>query len=381
MSLVLLGVILWIRISFIFAENPSSAEYLKFATASFLFFSFAFITSKEDSKRVLHFILIFLAILGSLEALWAIAQYLVQSDLGLKVLAEKQFGLKIPGTATVKSYLGHMVVRSHGNFDHPNALGGFLAAAILASCTLFLQVKSRLQKGLLVVAYCLEAVALITTYSRSAWLGAAVAMTIWTLQNLFYYRDSAMAKWLRLRGLFAVHILVLLVCSFCFREEIFHRLKQGERQKDVVPSGQITQYVALNGSRLDFQKIAKRMIGQHPLAGVGFGGFVRQMEEYKGEGVGTSERLPVHNIYYLLAAETGLPSLLLLIVFLAMLLKAIRDKPLSPFIAVLAAFLVIGLVDNYFLTMQAGRLLFFVVCGGIVLQNYALSSRREIALA
>ena len=82
------------------------------------------------------------------------------------------------------------------------------------------------------------------------------------------------------------------------------------------------------------------------------------------------EHQPVHNIYLLVAAETGILGFAVFILFLGFIANTVWRKGLNKISAtlftILSAFLFIGFFDHYLLTIQQGRLLFFLVAGLLV---------------
>jgi O-antigen ligase len=62
-------------------------------------------------------------------------------------------------------------------------------------------------------------------------------------------------------------------------------------------------------SRDDLLRIAGEMVRRHPLTGIGLNSFEENMALYDRQGTVNIIHQPVHNIFALVAAETGLPSL------------------------------------------------------------------------
>ena len=70
---------------------------------------------------------------------------------------------------------------------------------------------------------------------------------------------------------------------------------------------------------------------------------------------------PVHNIYLLIAAETGLLGLMAFLFFLYLLIK--KKPRLTIFCLLLVSFLIIGLFDHFFWTLQQGQMVFWLILG------------------
>jgi O-antigen ligase len=63
--------------------------------------------------------------------------------------------------------------------------------------------------------------------------------------------------------------------------------------------------------RLDLMKVSLSMVRNHPFRGVGLNRFENVMAHYDASGITNVIAHPVHNIYLLIGAETGLVSLVL----------------------------------------------------------------------
>ncbi|MBI2074766.1 MAG: hypothetical protein HYT83_02925, partial [Candidatus Levybacteria bacterium] len=72
---------------------------------------------------------------------------------------------------------------------------------------------------------------------------------------------------------------------------------------------------------------------------------------------------PVHNIFLLIAAETGIVGLTFFLWFLLKTFKKNQFQTSDFKFQILAMVLILGLFDHYFLTLQQGQLLFAFVLG------------------
>ena len=71
---------------------------------------------------------------------------------------------------------------------------------------------------------------------------------------------------------------------------------------------------------------------------------------------------PVHNIYLLIASETGLIGLILFLVFIFQLFRKIIGQEYF-LLLIVFSFLFIGLFDHFFWTLQQGQLMFWLTLG------------------
>ena len=121
--------------------------------------------------------------------------------------------------------------------------------------------------------------------------------------------------------------------------------------------------------RQELNKVAIKMIKKYPLTGVGLNNFIPSLTQFK-KGLSYQELQPVHNIYLLIGAESGLMGLGLFLWLIYLSYRKFlqgnneitkqRNKKLS---IILTAILLLGLFDHYFFTLQQTQLLFAVVMG------------------
>lgn len=98
----------------------------------------------------------------------------------------------------------------------------------------------------------------------------------------------------------------------------------------------------------------------HPLFGVGLNQFSARLPEYGVVNAYTSFLQPVHNIYLLWLAETGLIGTGLLILIYANQKKNPLHPSNTSISIPLIMVLTIGLFDHYPLTLQTGQLLLVI---------------------
>ena len=105
------------------------------------------------------------------------------------------------------------------------------------------------------------------------------------------------------------------------------------------------------------------LVREHPLTGVGAGGFVLALAERAGVGYIVE---PVHSLPLLAAAELGLPGLLVLLGLGWVLARGIAEttRPEGILVgAAVAGLAVAGLFDHYMWTLAPGRLLLGLAIG------------------
>jgi O-antigen ligase len=316
---------------------------------------------------------------GVFQAILAIAQFYKQGSLGLKFI---EAGSYAPGEAGVATFISgtEKVMRAYGSFPHPNVLAAFLLLAIF--CFYALWLKSEKPRGLIgpigPIGLMGLIFALFLTFSRGTilvFVFVSFAFFIFRFFQLraFYHTDErlAMGKKMMILALFFVIFSVisaLLVLPY-FKTR-FIKISLGEEAIDL---------------RFFYSKMAFAMIKEKPFLGIGMGNFANYSREFPAyiraankiynSGGFTGKEIPewlyqpAHNIYLLIASEIGILGALIFIVFLLIKffknIKPMKPKELSeligPMIFLFAGFLVLGLNDHYFWTLQSGGIIFWLV--------------------
>ena len=297
------------------------------------------------------------------QSLIAIGQYMNQQSLGLKFLAESPLSSNIPGVAKIVVD-GLKMIRAYGTFPHPNLLATFLCLGLFCLFFIYLKQKPWSKKfvladltkndflpknGLLLAGlYPLLLFALFLTFSR----GVIFAFVLATLGFFIYIFFSHPQLRTKVIELFLLLIVLCSLFTLILWPEISSRF--------LISSGQ--QAVSL---RLFYNQIAFDLIKDHPLLGIGLGNFVWQIKQML-HLLASWLHQPVHNIYLLIASEIGLIGLGFFLLFLFFIIKRINiilkeNSLLFTFYFCLFAFLIIGLFDHFFWTLQQGQLMFWII--------------------
>jgi len=331
-----------------------------------------------------------LSILGAAEALLGFGQFLFQRGFGLRFLGEPflpallspDFAVSAarfaPGIAKIDLW-GAKLIRAYGTFPHPNILSAFLLIGLFSACYLWLtseQVKFhsrprfsdwargagwRVGKeiGLGILIFILW-LGLMVTFSRTGWLLAA----FFSFGLAFYFMLFADTRRAALK-LFGMLISIFIIFSTAFPLFVF-------------PRAGITASEPSVSYRLAYDELALKIIEREPF-GIGIGNqLIFSVEGGLYKALGMPERWqwqPVHNIYLLAAAEIGIGGAALFVIFLfALGLRALHKLmrrgieihervSLGIATAIFSAFLLFGLVDHFFWTLQPGRLMFWLSIG------------------
>lgn len=314
----------------------------KFLEISFVgYYTAKFISDKLRFKKII----ILLCASSIFESLLAVFQFLNHGSLGglFYYLGERTFNSTTPGIANA-TLNGELVLRPYGTLPHPNVLAGFLVVVMILALFMSAENKSRkvlsskykVLRGFTLV---IGSIGLFLTMSR-------VAILIWVLICAYY-----LVVVLKKRMVTYVGALILIVFMLSPLGARF--LSTNTREEAIV-------------QREELNTAAVKMIKASPLLGVGIGNFIPTLaEQQKALTVGTYLQ-PVHNIFLLVAAETGLIGLLLFVCFLWKTFQRIKMQEVrikEMFYVLFFIIFITGLFDHYWLTLQQGQLLFSIFIG------------------
>ncbi|HSD98340.1 MAG TPA: O-antigen ligase family protein [Patescibacteria group bacterium] len=335
-----------------FATSPLLAWYgfVKFLELSFVVWYVARNTHKP-------FVVGVLLVLGTFtESFLAFFQVLHQGSIGglFYFLGERTFSGATPGVANA-SVGGELILRPYATFSHPNMLAGYVIVVVLL-ILYFLGTKRIASKLLIPSSLIVGTMALMLSLSRVAivsWIlvGAVMLCVVYRekKQKLFLFSSLLVVTTFLLTAVFFPASLER-VLSFSFGESLTQRVILAKNAVDIIVS--------------------------HPVLGVGLCNFIPSLPDVARDGVILQ---PVHNIYLLVAAETGLLGFMLFLFLIAALVRCLQrkwhqgsvDEKNKTLLLFLALFTILfsGFFDHYFLTLQQGQLSFALVIGLILRKN------------
>lgn len=279
---------------------------------------------------------------GLLQSVIALGQYLSQKSLGLWFLNESPLGANIDGVAKI-TVGGIKIVRAYGGLPHPNLLAAFLLLAIFFLYYLWLSKRHSLSGNILFIAgYTLLSAALFLTFSR-------LIIAVFLLTSLIYFALNFKKQKKKILGLFSIVAVSVLVAVIWAWPEFSSRFNLSGQEQSVV-------------LRQIYNQFAFLFISEHPFLGIGQGNFVFRLKEML-DLMSAWIWQPVHNIYLLIASETGLVGLSVFLLFIFQLFKNAFFEKKTFFLLVGFSFLFIGLFDHFFWTLQQGQLMFWLVLG------------------
>lgn len=271
-------------------------------------------------------------------SLVGISQFIKGGTVGgpLYYFGERSFNQGTPGIALV-SLGGAEYMRAYSIFSHPNSLAGFLGAVMI-----FILLSGRLKKNIFnFIGVLLILICFVLTFSVSTYLGV-----FFTFSYYLFSKNKKSFKW-----------IVFVSCLFFVVGSLILPLVSPWVIKTFPLIGQNIY------QRLDLAFIAGQVINQNFLIGEGLGTFISNIPTYKGIFSYSWLLQPVHNIFLLVFAETGIVGLLAFcyLIFKVLFNQLKREKIyfLLPFMLILFT----GLFDHYTLTLQQNMLLFGVFVG------------------
>ncbi len=304
-------------------------EIVQMSKALILYFIVANQLRSEDDIRL---VLRVLTATVLLEGALAVLQLISGRSLALDLLGEMQVDTGEYGR----------LERVGGTLGHPNRLAMYLELLLPLCFGLSLLEKKRSLRFFAGLSFGFGLTGLILTGSRGGWIGVLIAMLMFFFL-LVRNRHVALGRILRLAVFF---LIILSSVGLLFSETIENRLFGDDYNSAI--------------GRIPMFQIAWSIIQDHPFGGVGINNYAVNMREYNDTLIGrrfTTIARPVHNMYLLIAGETGLLGLSLflwlLIVTLATLVKCFRSR--SAFVSIsaisilagLCAFFIHGFVDKH----------------------------------
>ena len=336
-----------------------------------------------DKKGLLLKFFSLVVITSLFQCFVAVSQYFTQHSLGLAKLGEMK--LALPGSACFGVSDGSLwifdrlfsvprglegVIRAYGTFPHPNMLGGFLVFSLFASYFLYQKAQKPLHTKLLSIVLFSQVFSLCITYSRSALFGWIIGSLVWFGLSVWKaYQQKNKLQSSRIRSLALMIFASFGICFFLFYPQLASR-------------GGVVNYTqtlaqGADAERIAFQSIAASIVETKPLTGVGYNNYVLSVDEYSDT---PSPKFPVHNIFLLIAAETGLVGLLCFLVFLALIairmLKSGLDVETITLFSLFTVFMFIGCCDCYLIEGPEGKPMFFITLGLITMMG-----RKSLELA
>jgi len=287
---------------------------------------------------------------GILQTVVAIPQSILQRSVGLQLVGEYPLDPAWSGVSIVSDGAARFL-RAYGLSDHPNILGGCLAFSLLVLLTIYLRSEGK-NSLILGMTFALLSLALLMTFSRSAWL-ALFAGSVFIL--LFEARARGWAFLKSVGVLFACAALVVLPFIVMNSSYFGARLNAGGSFQAIRAEAQAMD------ERAYLNQIANQIFTKYPLTGVGMSASPVAMKREYGEF--PTYYQPPHFTLLAVALETGMFGaifyfLLMILPWVAFSRRAdLRSNPrVVGAMGLLLAVTVVGFFDYYTWFSTPGRL-------------------------
>lgn len=414
--------------------HPDYFEISLYQNIKMFEFSFLFlyvILNLRSTKRLVSS-LKFIALSGIIQSLVGILQFLNQhsifnSSFFQKFTGEPIISNKMLGSAKI-IFEDEKILRAYGTLPHPNILAGFLIFTIFITIYLYIQHKSCNMSILstkheyrnTLYVFCqgfiahfpwiasisLQVIALILTFSRSAWLAFCISAIILFATSISYrsivsretisfesiihslYGTLNNPRFNIYHGLCSISLIIGFVVIVYFPYFNSRFTENLINTNSYFPSN-----YAVN-DRLFFNNVSRETISANILTGSGLGTSIFQINSYLTKNA-INKKLqywqyqPDHNTYFLIVSEIGIIGMVLLLLLILNLNRisqltlyfrftdlnksisnvsretfCIRYGLWKVFLAsIILSILITSIFDHYYWTIQQGRIIFWIVLG------------------
>jgi len=360
LNLPLLALLVWLTLSIAWAGDKSLAAI----TAAHWWLAYGWylylLNRVEDIGQILNPLTWGIG----LQAAWGVMQYMVNHSLGLPWLGESVLNPQVSGVPVVIAD-GIRQLRAHGTLPHANMLGGVLVAAVPALIYWYATLsRSQLRRWLAAIII-LVAMAVGLSFARGAWMVLGVSL-ITMIVSGWGWGNRRQAN-IALGAL--LFFVVTLATQYQFVLNRFN-LSDSLEERSV-------------NERIEGAAMWERVAGANAVRGVGIGNYAVALQTVDGtQPVWWYQ--PVHNIYLLVTGELGIVGAAIwawLIAALVWFQVKLRRRPEAWLLVLpLDAWLALGLVDHWPVSLQQGRLLLFMALVLLILASKVSLTKPESKL-
>jgi O-antigen ligase len=350
----LVGLVLVSLVTSITSADPALSLYHTLRLALLTGFYFYVLNNVASLRKIMWP----LATMLGVQAAVAISQVISQSSIGLQAIGEYELnpewnGVSVVWTETLRS------LRGYGLSDHPNILGGCLAFGLLLLAGIYIRGFSRFGQWVLALTAATSGVALLLTFSRSAWLGALTGAG-WMIWQVWRSKD---------RPVLTKAAMLLAACTVALAPFVWQNLELlGVRLGANNSFQELPAEAGSMGERRVLAGAANQLFSENAIMGVGLGATPIAFKEAFPDFPVSYQ--PAHMALLTAATETGLLGGLFYSVLLAgpwvAIYVARRTRLSLDLVAVsggLLALTVIGFFDYYTWLLVPGRLLQYLGWG------------------
>ncbi|TAN33558.1 O-antigen ligase domain-containing protein [Patescibacteria group bacterium] len=296
---------------------------------------------------------------GALGALWlggvgqailGLYQFCVQG-----VFASKWLGIAGHASydvgAGVIEFAGARLLRPYGSLGGPNPFGIYLAVIFVLGLVLYSRIEKGGRKILFSIGQTFVLSGLILSFSRGAWIAAAVGMVFWLV---VLFRPGPEGARGRIPSLIFKQITYSLLVIFAFVIILWPVFATRIRANTRLETRSISE-------RQNQYEYAFAFIKKYPLFGVGPGFYPIRL----AAATHSLYSLPVHNTYVLVFAELGLFGFIIFYLIHRKLCQFVSANN-RVFIPVLATLLAAALFEHFLWSLYVGQVFWWGVWGLVV---------------
>lgn len=291
-----------------------------------------------------------------LQGTLGIFQFVTQSTFSNKWLGISTHLASQGGSSVLENITGRWL-RGYGGMPHPNILGGFLAVSLILGILFYIKIKNKdhYLKIIALIMLSVNFLALLFTFSRSAWLGLFLALFLILIYSFYKKQKTFFLKTFSFSLIFTAFFLIFSVGYF---ELILPRFSSESR----------LEKKSIN-ERIEFLKQSKEIIKTNPIVGVGIGNYTNYLHENNSSNIPVWKLQPTHNTFMLIFAELGIIGISLFAGIIVFALKNIKkdfekNKTEKIFFLSSLVILFIALIfDHWLWTTSSGIILFWLLLG------------------
>ncbi|MEK7389340.1 MAG: O-antigen ligase family protein [Elusimicrobiota bacterium] len=293
----MLGLLAAVLLSFQNATYPMHGVFELFRMVK-VFLLYVFLVYNIRRREEIRLIVAILGLNIMVQLAITLLQKYGGSNLGLAYFGE--------ATASMESMIGvERVFRAGGTLGHPNHFAYCLDLLIPLFLSMsFSSSLSRRQRAFFTAALAAALLCLYMTLSRGGLVGTGVALAI--AAPLILHRNMRLGRFSVRTGAL---VLVLLVAACAAAPLIYQRFSQSD--------------AGAFRARIDQWQVATNIISAHPWVGIGLNNYRNVAPSYDDTAshIATVFTYPVHNVYLLAWAETGVVGLMGLLVLMIAALR------------------------------------------------------------
>jgi O-antigen ligase len=324
--------------------------FLKVMESMLVFWLFAMFSRGNMQK----FIFNAFSISGLVQALIAISQFILQKSIGLNFLWESPIGREVAGVSKT-NFNGETIIRSYGLFFHPNQLGIFLVVACATTFYFLLNSESKKARFYYALTYFITLTGLFLTFSRASLLALGVSTAVISALYIFKCVRTELSHSYIKRVVTGVWIVIALA-SLLSLPMLMARTSLGDKS--------VTE-------RIDFNRNGIELIQEKPIFGHGIGNMLPAIYKDRPD-LEAWEMQPPHSYFIVVACETGLLGMLLIVLLFGQYLRKLyleiaKRKVIASYatiyLAVFIGFVVTMFFDHYFYHLQQTQILLWMIIG------------------